>query len=275
MTFEVIRYEVNEGVARLTMHRPEVRNGLNEQMTRELLEATRHAAADPAVRVLALTGAGTAFCSGGDMSAGVNTERDPAKRAEQGRAARRFLEQAINPLASALYHLDKPVIAAVNGPAVGAGVGLALAADIVVAADCARFMFPFIPLVALTPDFGCTWMLPRLLGRARTLGLTMSGESLSARQAEAWGLIWRCYPDGEFPTAVAELTARLARGPALAMAGLKRAVQGSFNHDYDQQLRLEMELSSQCTASEDYAEAVAAFQSKRAPVFGGSDIGDV
>lgn len=267
--FQTILYEIEDGVARLTMNRPQVRNSLNEQMTLELLEATRMASADPAVRALLLTGAGTVFCSGGDLG-DVNTDPDPARRAEQGEAALRFVRDAINPLVKALYHLDKPLLAAVNGPVVGGGIGLALSADIVVATESARFMPKFTPLMALTPDLGYTWMLPRLIGRARTLGLSLLDETLTARQAEAWGLIWRCYPDAEFQAAVISLAAQLARGPAFAMASLKSAVRQSAGNNYDQQLQLEMEFSSRCCASEDYAEAVAAFMQKRRPVFGGS-----
>lgn len=270
MTFQTIRYEIDGGVARLTMNRPEVRNGLNERMTMELLEATRMAAEDPAVKSLLLTGTGTVFCSGGDLGA-VNTDQDPERRAEQGRAALRFMRDAVTPLVTALYHFDKPTIAAVNGPVVGGGIGLALAADIVVAAESARFMPKFTPLMALTPDLGYTWMLPRLIGRARALGLSLLDETLSARQAEAWGLIWRCYPDAELPAAATALAEKLARGPAFAMAALKTAIRRSDGNDYDQQLRLEMESSSQCCASEDYVEAVNAFLEKRSPVFGGSN----
>lgn len=269
MKFETILYTVEAGVGRLILNRPEVRNSLNEQMTLELLEATRMASADPAVRSLLLTGTGTVFCAGGDLGA-VNSDQDPARRAAQGQAAERYLRDAINPLVSSLYHLEKPLVTALNGSVVGGGIGLALTADIVVAAQSARFMPKFTPLMALTPDLGYTWMLPRLIGRARTLGLSMLDESLSAQQAQEWGLIWRCYPDAELAAAANGIAAQLAQGPSFALAALKNALRASPSHDYDQQLQLEMQLSAQCCASADYAEAVAAFQARRRPAFGGA-----
>lgn len=266
MSFDTVRYDVDDGVARLTLNRPEVRNGLNAQMTQELLAAARRASEDPAVRALLLTGTGSVFCAGGDLGE-VNTDQDPERRAEQGRAAKRFMRESITPLMSFLYHLEKPLVCAVNGPVVGGGIGLALVADIVVAAESAKFMTKFTPLMALTPDLGYTWMLPRLIGRARTIGLSMLDEPLSARQAESWGLIWRCYPDAELASAALGIARKLADGPAFAMASLKKILRASGDHDFDQQLHEEMESSSRCCASEDYAEAVAAFMGKRKPVF--------
>ncbi|RJG02651.1 enoyl-CoA hydratase-related protein [Noviherbaspirillum sedimenti] len=269
MEFQTICYSVENGVARLTMNRPKVRNGLNDQMARELREAVRLAVTDAQVRTLLLTGSGSAFCSGADLG-NVDTSFDPACRAAQSESSLRFVRDAINPLMISLHHCPKPVVAAVNGPVVGGGIGLALAADIVVATESARFLPKFTPLLALIPDLGCTWMLPRLIGRARTLGLSMLGETFSARQAEEWGLIWRCYPDSEFSGAVDELTAQLARGPIFALAAVKTAIRESAHTDYDQQLLREMELSAQCVATADFAEGAAAFLSKRPPVFGSS-----
>lgn len=261
-----VDYEVIDAIARLTINRPEARNSLNRHLTTDLLAAVRAAAEDRSVQCLLLTAAGKVFCAGGDLT-GLNVDPDPDKRARQGREALEFIRDFVNPLVIELSQLEKPLVVAINGPVVGGGIGLALSGDVVVAAESARFIPKFTPAVALTPDLGYTWLLPRSIGRARTLGLSLLDESLDARRAEEWGLIWRCVPDEELMTVAMEIARKLASGPSRAQALLKAAIRQSDQNDFEQQLRTEMHFSAQCCASEDYAEAVQAYLQKRAPHF--------
>jgi 2-(1,2-epoxy-1,2-dihydrophenyl)acetyl-CoA isomerase len=261
MAYENIRYEVLDGIARLTLMRPDKLNSFNAAMHLEVREALV-AAAHPEVRVLVLTGAGKGFCAGQDLS-----ERQTAPGAappDLGETIGRYYA----PLIRSLRALDKPVIAAVNGVAAGAGCNVALACDLVVATRSARFIQPFCRL-GLLPDAGGTWMLPRLVGHARAVGLAMLGDTLSAEQAADWGLIWKCVDDGAFAAEIDALAARLATAPTHGLARSKQALQASWNHTLDQQLDLERDLQRELGCSADYAEGVAAFMGKRTPRFTG------
>ena len=218
---------------------------------------------DASVRALVLTGAGRAFCAGQDLS-----ERAVAP----GAAAPDLgasLERNYKPLVLALRALPMPVIAAVNGVAAGAGVSVALACDIVVAARSARFVQAFSKL-GLVPDAGATHFLTGRLGTARALGLALSGEQLTAEQAEAWGLIWKCVDDAELMPTVRALAERLAAGPTLGFARTKQAFYAAERQTLEQQLDLECNLQRELGRTQDYREGVSAFLEKRAPRFTGS-----
>lgn len=273
MTLETIATRMEGGVAWLTLNRPHVRNGIDQQMGEELGEAVRRATDDDAVRAIALTGAGPVFCAGGDLGGG-NTDAAARTPEEQRQAGRTFMETAIAPTIRAIHHCPKPVVAAVNGHAVGAGIGLALAADIVIAARSARFMCRFVPSVALIPDCGATWTIQRAIGRPRAMALAMLGDDLTAERAEQWGMIWRSVADDQLITEAGAIAAQLANGPGFALAALKLAMRDAGEFDFDDALDRETDLSSRCTAHPDFCEAVTAFKTRRKPIFSGLSVDD-
>lgn len=265
-SFETIRLEVAERVATLTLNRPERLNSFNEQMHQEVRAALAEVQAGRTageVRALLLTGAGRGFCAGQDLSDRAVAAADEAP--DLGAS----IERNYKPLVTTLRALELPVICAVNGVAAGAGANLALACDLVFAARSASFIQSFAKL-GLIPDTGGTWILPRLVGPARALGLALLGDKLAAEQAEAWGLIWKCVDDEALLPTVRELAARLASGPTFGFARTKEAIWSSSTRGFDAQLDLERDLMRACGRSADYREGVAAFMEKRAPQFKGN-----
>lgn len=254
---ETIRVEVGDDVATVTLNRPDSLNALNAQMRRELLSAIKGFARDDSVRAVVITGAGRGFCSGADLRGG-NGERD----------FRRVLETEYNPLVRAIRDLPKPVIAAVNGVAAGAGVSLALACDLVYASEEARFIQAFVR-IGLVPDSGSTRTLVRALGRHRASQLMFSGEPLSAGEAQAAGLINAVLPAGELVAAVREAATRLACAPTRAIGLAKRSINAAEDASLDESLALEAQLQELAGRTDDHAEGVAAFAEKREPRFVG------
>ncbi|HUN25100.1 MAG TPA: 2-(1,2-epoxy-1,2-dihydrophenyl)acetyl-CoA isomerase PaaG [Steroidobacteraceae bacterium] len=261
MSYQTIRFEVHETIARLTLDRPERLNSFTAQMHAEVRAALAEVTARGA-RVLILTGAGRAFCSGQDLAERAPIEGAP--RIDLGTT----VEQLYNPLVLALRELPLPVIAAVNGVAAGAGANIALACDLVIAARSAVFVQAFCR-IGLVPDCGGTWILPRLLGPARALGLALLGERLSAEQAAEWGLIWRCVDDGELASTVDALARGLAAGPARALALTKRLLYESSSRPLAEQLAAERDAQRELGTTSDFIEGVTAFVEKRAPRFSG------
>jgi 2-(1,2-epoxy-1,2-dihydrophenyl)acetyl-CoA isomerase len=261
MSFQNIRYEETGAVARVTLSRPDKLNSFNAAMHLELREALARAAR-PEIRVVVITGAGKGFCAGQDL--GDRVMASGAEPADLGQA----IDTYYTPLVRAIRALDKPVIAAVNGVAAGAGCNVALACDLVVAARSASFIQAFCRL-GLVPDAGGTWLLPRLVGPARAAGLAMLGDKLGAEQAAAWGLIWKCVDDDAFAAEIDALTTHLAAAPTQGLALTKQALQASWSHTLDEQLDLERDLQRELGRSHDYAEGVSAFLQKRKPQFTG------
>lgn len=263
--FETIALNVAGGIATLTLSRPDRLNAFTNAMHEEVREAlalVRSGREQGSVRVLVLTGAGRGFCAGQDLS-----DRAVAPGGEAPDLGE-SIERNYKPLVLAIRGLDMPVIAAVNGVAAGAGANIALACDMVFAARSASFIQSFAKL-GLIPDTGGTWILPRLLGPARALGLAMTGEKLSAEQAADWGLIWKCVDDEQLMPTVQAIAAQLAAGPTFGYAQTKRAIWGSSTRELTDQLDLERDMMRQCGRSEDYREGVAAFLEKRIPAFKG------
>ena len=262
MNYDSIQFKAEGGVAILTLNRPDRLNSFTRAMHLEVRDALARVQADQSVRVLVLTGAGRGFCAGQDLA---DRAVDPgAPSVDLGASVEEFYA----PLVLTLKNLPMPVICAVNGVAAGAGANLALACDIVLAAQSASFIEAFSKL-GLIPDTGGTWHLPRLIGPARAMGLAMLGEKLSAEKAEAWGLIWRCVPDDVLMDEALAMAKHFAAAPTKGLAFTKRAFQASYANTLAQQLQLEADMMRELGNSHDYREGVAAFLAKRAPQFKG------
>jgi len=261
MNYEQIVHSSVDGVARITLNRPDRLNSFTRQMHAEVREALAAVAADTTARVLVLTGAGRGFCAGQDLSDRAVSPGDaPVDLGES-------IERDYLPLVQGLRALPMPVVCAVNGVAAGAGANIALACDIVVAARSASFIQAFCR-IGLVPDSGGTWFLPRLVGTARAAGLALLGDKLPAEQAAAWGLIWQCVDDAELAPAVERIAAQLAQASPRGLAAIKRALQAGAGNTLDAQLALERDLQRELGFGADYREGVAAFLEKRAPRFG-------
>jgi 2-(1,2-epoxy-1,2-dihydrophenyl)acetyl-CoA isomerase len=260
MTEPTIILERQGAIRRITLNRPDKLNSFTRGMLSELDDALTEISNDDAARALIITGAGRAFCAGQDLR--------EAGAVEDGAAVRAVVERLYNPAIRLLRSLQIPVLAAVNGIAAGAGASLAIACDLVIAAESASFVQAF-SKIGLVPDAGGSYFMPRLIGSARALGLALLAEPVDARQAAEWGLIWQAVPDADFPDTIAEMGERLAQLPTASVALTKRALNASGHHSLEQQLALEAELQAQAAETEDFQEGVQAFLGKRNPRFTG------
>ncbi len=257
--YESIIFEQDGRVARITLNRPDRLNSFTAAMHEEL-----KAALDEAydVRVIILTGAGRGFCAGQDLNdRAVTTGDHPV---DLGMT----VETSWNPLIRKLTSLPQPVIAQVNGVAAGAGANIALACDLVVAARSAKFIQSF-SAIGLIPDSGGTWVLPRLVGQARAMGLALTGDPLPAEKAEEWGLIWKCVDDEALGAEVDGIANKLATLPPLGLAAIKEMIRSSWAHTLDQELNRQRDAMRRLGFTQDYREGVAAFLEKRQPTFVG------
>ena len=261
VTDQHVLREQRDGVMTLTLNRPDVLNSCNRPMVAELRAAFDAAAHDDAVRAVLLTGAGRAFCAGQDLAEAVPSEPAPQPEIAD-------LVEGYNALIRAMRALEKPVVAAVNGVAAGAGANIALACDIVLAAESASFLQAFAK-IGLIPDNGGTFFLPRLVGMARATSLAMLAEKVTAAQAVEWGMIYRAVPNDALLAAARELATQLATQPTRGLGLIKRALNASLANDLSAQLDVERELQREAGRTEDYLEGVRAFQAKRAPKFVG------
>ncbi|MEM1345573.1 MAG: enoyl-CoA hydratase-related protein [Pseudomonadota bacterium] len=255
--YDTLDYHLGDGVAWITLARPDKMNSLTAPMRRELLDALERAPRE--ARAVVLTGAGAGFCAGQDLG-------DARRFDEIDLSA--TLREEYEPLLARLGQCPVPTVAAVNGVAAGAGANLALAADIVIAAYSARFIQAF-ARIGLIPDAGGTYWLPRLVGHARARGLCLLTDPLPAEQAAEWGLIWEAVPDEDLLGRASEIATRLADGPTLAFRLMKQALNASAHNDLTAQLALEAELQGETGKSRDFMEGVSAFLEKRPPRFEG------
>ncbi|WP_112322665.1 enoyl-CoA hydratase-related protein [Oceanibium sediminis] len=257
MAYDTILYSLAEGVATITLNRPEVMNGLNAQMRLDLLHALTRAGGE--ARVVVLTGAGRAFCSGQDLG-----DRERASDLD----LERVLREEYEPLLKAIYDCPVPTISAVNGAAAGAGANLALAADVVIASRSAYFIQAF-ARIGLIPDAGGTYWLPRQMGVAKAMGAALFAERISARQADDWGMIWESVADEDFAATVDARAAHLADGPTAAYFRIKQAIRQTYQNTLDEQLDVEARLQGEAGKTRDFKEGVMAFLEKRAPRYEG------
>ncbi|MBG6219723.1 MULTISPECIES: 2-(1,2-epoxy-1,2-dihydrophenyl)acetyl-CoA isomerase PaaG [unclassified Janthinobacterium] len=262
MSYQNILFTIEQGIATLTLNRPDKLNSFTQAMHEEVRDAIAQVNADSCVRVFVLTGAGRGFCAGQDLS--DRAVEPGAKGVDLGES----VEKNYAPLVLALKALPMPVICAVNGVAAGAGANLALACDIVIAGKSASFVEVFCKL-GLIPDTGGTFFLPRLIGSARAMGLAMLGEKLTAEKAEDWGLIWKCVDDAQLAQETRKLAVHFSAAPTKGLAYTKQALALSGANTLPQQLALEARMMRELGNSDDYREGVAAFMEKRAPQFKG------
>lgn len=257
MTYQTIQFALDDGVAKITLNRPDRLNAFTPEMHRELKDALARAAQD--ARAVLLTGAGRGFCAGQDLS---------QRRGNDVPDLGATIHDLYNPLIRAMRALEMPIVAAVNGVAAGAGMSLALASDIALAARSATFLQAFVK-VGLVPDSGSTYFLPRLAGIARARALAMLGEKITAEEAASWGLIWKVVDDDQLSAEALRLARHLATQPTRALALIKRAFNATLTNDLDAQLDLERDLQRIAGMTDDYREGVAAFFEKRPPRFVG------
>ena len=266
MTYQHIEMSQDGLVASLALNRPTVMNALSPEMVSEMRDAIANLAGSGA-RALLLTGRGRGFCAGADLGSSDIFSSENGEG--YGKSVAAALDTLFNPLIRELYALDVPIVCAVNGVAAGGGVGLALVADICIAARSASFIQVFGPKLGLVPDAGASWLMARLLGRGRALGAAMLGERISAEQAEAWGLIWRCVENEALRTEAMALATQLAEGPTRAFPRIRRVTDAAMLQDLSAQLSLERDHQRELCDSYDTLEGVAAFREKRSPLFKG------
>ncbi len=262
MSYQALCLEVDPTthVATITLNRPDKLNSFTRAMHQELHTALDTIEAVQS-RALLLTGAGRGFCAGQDLA---DLDFTSTQKTDPGT----LLEEYFNPLIRRLQALPLPIIAAVNGIAAGAGANLAFSCDLVLAARSSNFIQSFVK-IGLLPDSGGTWFLPQRVGFVRALGLALTGDKLTAEQAERWGLIWRVVEDAELRSVATQVATQLAQQPTRALAAIKHAMRASMTNTLDQQLDLERDLQSELGRTHDYTEGVQAFIKKRAPHFEG------
>jgi 2-(1,2-epoxy-1,2-dihydrophenyl)acetyl-CoA isomerase len=264
--YETVNLHRRDGAAKIELNRPDALNAWNRQFGYDLLDAVQAVADDDAVRAVVITGAGRGFSSGADLKEmGTNDDRTADGRPD----VRSTLTERYHPIITGIRRMPKPVVAAVNGPAVGIGCSLALAADLIVAKSSAYFLLAFVN-IGLVPDGGSSVFIPARVGHTRAFEMSLLGERVPAEQAEQWGLINRVFGDEEFEASTQELVARLAEGPTRSYAGTKRQLNNRLYWGMDEQLDLEAEIQQEMAGSDDFVEGVTAFVEKRSARFAGA-----
>lgn len=250
----MVHQAIQDGIVTLTLQRPHRLNALTWETMRQMRDAITDLGADPEVRALVITGTGRAFCAGLDLIDLAGTEDIRA-------VVEREMADSLNPLCQAIAEAPVPVVAAVNGPCAGGGLGLALLADITIAAESSYFLVPQVSSLGVVPDAGATWVLPRLIGRARALGMSLTGDRIDAVQAERWGLIWRCVPDGELLTQAHDIAIALGRRPDTVVA-TRALLDGAMSAGLPDQLAAETQAQSIALRTTDALASITRFTAK-------------
>lgn len=259
MAYNCLLYEQKDNITTITLNRPDVFNAFNDEQSYELQDALKAARKDEATRVLVLTGAGKAFCSGQDLKAIAGAEK---------RSFIESLQKRYNPIIREMRNMPKPVICKLNGVAAGAGCSLALASDFIIASENASLIEVFIN-VALVPDSGSSFFLPRLVGSARAFEMCTMGNKVSAKQAFEWGMVNRCVPHEKLDEETAAIASYYASAPTKAIGLAKKLLNRSFNSDLESMLEYEAYCQEVAGSSSDNKEGVTAFNEKRKPMFTG------
>jgi len=260
-------FGVADGIATLTLNDGGRMNPLTHELQRGCLEALQQVREDTTIRALIITATGKGFCVGADLAEFGRRAAEPG--ASMSSYVGQMMEEAGNPIMAGIRSLPVPVVCAVNGAAAGGGVGLALAADMVIASRSAYFYLPFVPALGLVPDMGASWVLARAVGRARALGLALTGHRLSAETAAQWGLIWACVDDADLQAQALQLATQLAALPAGAVTEARQLFAAAESNTFDDQLALERSRQMELIDHPNFAEGVAAFVARRKPVFKG------
>lgn len=259
MTTQQLLYKVHHGIATITMNRPDKYNSVTREMALAMQGAVAEAAGDDEVRVIVLTGSGKAFCAGQDLKEAIDPDMPDLGE---------IVDQHFNPLVKKMIHCPKPIIAAINGVAAGAGANLAFACDITIATGSAVFIQAF-SKIGLIPDSGGTYTLPRLVGHARASALMMLGDKVTAQEAVEMGMIYQAVPDGDFEQVVQATATKVSQMPTTALALTKQALAATWSSSLEQQLETELQLQVTAGSTQDHAEGVTAFVEKRKPSFTG------
>ena len=265
LKMNTLKTEIKEkGVFVITLNRPKVLNSLNKEIIDELLEAFDKAYEDQSIRTVVLTGEGRGFCSGADL-AGGGWPSDP--KWSPGESTANAMEIGFNPLVRKIVNCPKPVVNAINGIAAGGGVGLALCGDLILAADTAKFKLVFGPQLGIISDVGASWLVPNLLGRAKANGMALLGEDVSASQAEAWGLIWKVFPEKDLLDEACKLAGRMADGAITGLKAIVKAHDNALQVTLSDQLDYERDTQRVLCDGAVFKEGVQAFLEKRKPNF--------
>jgi 2-(1,2-epoxy-1,2-dihydrophenyl)acetyl-CoA isomerase len=264
MTYGTLLYDVRDGIARITLNRPEALNALNREMTRELADVALQAATDPAVRVVILRGAGKTFCAGGDLNEFVAQGDGLAVELHE-------VTTSLHTAISRLARMNAPVIVAVQGSAAGGGMSLACAGDVVIATESARFTMAY-TRIGLTPDGSSSYFLPRIVGLRRTLDLILTNRVLRAREAQEWGIVTEMVPDEALDIRADEIAQDLAAGSTAAFGAAKRLLLASATNSLETQMALETQTIAEIAQTPDAREGIRAFLEKRKPHFEGSPV---
>ena len=264
MLYETVSLEKHDGAAVIALNRPKVLNAFDAQMHEEIFDALNDAALDESVRCVVLRGAGRGFSAGADLAEVIKGDDNP-----EGPDLGEYLRKTYSRLVVRMVEMEKPIVAALHGPVFGAGLGIALACDLRVAAESAKFSVAFVK-IGLMPDAGVSYFLPRLVGLGRAMEMSMLGDSVDSAEALRYGLVNRVVPDSELEGAVAELATRLATMPTMALGRMKGALHASFETDLESALEREAVGQTFCGYTKDHKEGVSAFFEKRAATFTGS-----